>query len=109
MARYVQVQPTVAALVGWVMDRISNDELKKKRITDRRLAAINPMRPLYEYLARELLLFLKAEREHTNKLQARNNGLQAQIDMLMLEYCPEEMTPEQKETWAKHQVPADEF
>lgn len=29
--------------------------------------------------------------------------LQATIDRLMLEYCPEEMTQEQKDNWAKHQ------
>ena len=32
---------------------------------------------------------------------------QAQIDELMLEFCPERMTETQKENWAKHQVPAD--
>ena len=31
---------------------------------------------------------------------------QAEIDRLMLEFCPEEMTQEQKETWASHQKPA---
>ena len=34
------------------------------------------------------------------------NALQAKIDHLMLEYCPEEMTPEQIENWRKHQHPA---
>ena len=29
--------------------------------------------------------------------------LQAQIDRLMLEYCPDEMTSEQLATWAAHQ------
>ena len=29
---------------------------------------------------------------------------QAKIDALMLEYCPEEMTPEQMEEWAAHQA-----
>lgn len=36
-----------------------------------------------------------------NSLVAHN---QAKIDSLMLEYCPEEMTGEQKATWAKHQA-----
>ena len=31
---------------------------------------------------------------------------QALIDRLMLEYCPDEMTPEQLTEWAKHQRPA---
>ena len=30
-------------------------------------------------------------------------ALQARIDALMLEYCPDEMTPEQVANWAKHQ------
>lgn len=29
---------------------------------------------------------------------------QATIDMLMLEYCPDEMTEEQVEEWKKHQI-----
>jgi hypothetical protein len=28
---------------------------------------------------------------------------QARIDALMLEYCPDEMTPEQVEEWGRHQ------
>ncbi len=34
--------------------------------------------------------------------------LEARIDELMLEYCPDEMTEEQKQNWAKHQAPAME-
>lgn len=32
--------------------------------------------------------------------------MQARIDALMLEYCPDEMSEEQKRNWAAHQVPA---
>ena len=32
--------------------------------------------------------------------------LQAKIDALMLEFCPEEMTQEQVDNWMKHQVKA---
>jgi hypothetical protein len=31
------------------------------------------------------------------------NAMQCHIDQLMLEYCPDEMTPSQKETWANAQ------
>lgn len=31
--------------------------------------------------------------------------LQAKIDALMMEYCPEEMTPEQLAVWGRHQRP----
>lgn len=33
------------------------------------------------------------------------NALQARIDALMLEYCPNDMSVEQREEWARHQVP----
>jgi hypothetical protein len=31
------------------------------------------------------------------------DGLQAKIDSLMLEYCPDEMSKSQVEEWAMHQ------
>lgn len=37
------------------------------------------------------------------KLIAKNASLQAKIDSLMLEYCPNDMTEEQLTNWAKHQ------
>jgi hypothetical protein len=39
----------------------------------------------------------------TVTLAADYDALQAKIDMLMLEYCPEEMTAEQKRVWADNQ------
>ena len=38
------------------------------------------------------------------RLTLLNKKLQAKIDSLMLEYCPNKMAQEQKENWAKHQV-----
>ena len=38
------------------------------------------------------------------ELCAENEHLQAKIDALMLEYCPDEMTEEQMDNWGKHQV-----
>jgi len=35
--------------------------------------------------------------------KAAYNAQQAEIDRLMLEFCPSEMTAEQMETWKKHQ------
>lgn len=35
------------------------------------------------------------------------DAIQARLDEVMLEYCPDEMTCEQKANWAKHQAPAD--
>jgi len=38
--------------------------------------------------------------------QRRIDALQYKIDTLMLEYCPDEMTVDQKLDWASHQRPA---
>lgn len=35
-------------------------------------------------------------------------SLQCKIDALMLEYCPDEMTEEQKVEWARHQRPVSD-
>lgn len=32
-------------------------------------------------------------------------AIQAELDRLMLEYCPEQMTAEQLKNWAEHQAP----
>lgn len=38
------------------------------------------------------------------QLSKEKCALQAKIDSLMLEFCPEEMTPEQIERWGENQV-----
>ena len=44
------------------------------------------------------------------QLERELAAVQARLDALMLEYCPEDMTDEQKANWAANQwaVPADE-
>lgn len=42
----------------------------------------------------------------SDKIKAMD-GLQYQIDELMFEYCPSEMSKEQLDNWAKHQRPVD--
>lgn len=37
-------------------------------------------------------------------LARKCDELQAKIDSLMLEFCPDEMTPEQKARWERNQV-----
>lgn len=37
-------------------------------------------------------------------MEREANSKQAEIDRLMLEYCPDEMTEVQKERWAAHQI-----
>ena len=38
------------------------------------------------------------------ELQAKLDAKQFEIDSLMLEYCPDEMTKEQMDSWGKYQV-----
>jgi len=55
--------------------------------------------------ARRIIYALDHERSAVSETGAQNDcaALQAKIDRLMLEYCPDEMTPEQIENWGKHQ------
>lgn len=41
---------------------------------------------------------------HAEQLEREVGARQAEIDRLMLEYCPAEMTPEQIDNWKKHQT-----
>lgn len=41
-------------------------------------------------------------------LRAQIAAAQAELDALMLEHCPELMTPEQLAEWGRHQRPVDE-
>jgi hypothetical protein len=38
------------------------------------------------------------------RARAERDSLQAWVDALMMEHCPNEMTPEQVSEWSKHQV-----
>lgn len=54
-----------------------------------------------EYVER----LLADHEEEKSKLRRTIAARQAQIDRLMFEYCPDEMTEEQKQRWAQHQTP----
>jgi hypothetical protein len=50
-----------------------------------------------------------AESEISNRAHvAELKSADAKIDALMLEYCPDEMTQEQRDRWAAHQVTASD-
>lgn len=53
---------------------------------------------------------LRAERAEVRvaELERAVARVRARIDALMLEYCPDEMTPEQVAEWARHQRPVSE-
>ncbi len=44
-----------------------------------------------------------------DRLRERIGEAQADIDALMLEYCPDEMTEAQKAEWRRNQVMVDSF
>lgn len=59
-----------------------------------------------EALREELRASRQAERaawRYEPELEAERDELQAKVDALMFEYCPDEMTPEQKDNWARSQ------
>jgi hypothetical protein len=49
---------------------------------------------------------VKAALTRIKDLEGQLAHKQWQIDILMLEYCPGEMTQDQIDNWAKHQIPA---
>ena len=58
-----------------------------------------------KHLTPDEFRFLAFAREIESEVSA---SMQARIDELMLEYCPDEMTEHQKTTWAEHQRPINE-
>ena len=52
----------------------------------------------------EAMKTIKFQNEYITQLSKEKCTLQAKIDALMLEHCPEEMTKEQIERWKENQV-----
>ena len=52
-------------------------------------------------------MYVKELIDELNTKTKQIEDLQAKIDLLMLEYCPDEMTKELIEDWEKHQVKSD--
>lgn len=110
---------------GWHMGRNSLDKIIEKIVADRDqwreraekaeadASLLRNDRDNLQKLAtsrREWAEKAEAELEswvHTNRIDELQRELahkQAIIDRLMLEFCPDEMTPEQMANWEKHQV-----
>lgn len=51
----------------------------------------------------EMYAYKEAAALAIEQLEREAHAKQAHIDRLMLEYCPDEMTPEQVEEWGRHQ------
>ena len=56
----------------------------------------------------ELAELIQRLAEGNDMLNKKNKSLQAKIDALMIEYCPEEMTTAQRDEWARNQVATEE-
>lgn len=52
----------------------------------------------------EVMNTIKFQNEYIMQLSKEKCALQAKIDSLMLEFCPEEMTQEQIERWGENQI-----
>lgn len=50
---------------------------------------------------------LATEFNKCRELKEQLGAKQAEIDRLMLEFCPQEMTEQQLETWKRNQMPID--
>lgn len=61
----------------------------------------------FEYWFNGATYRAKYDKAHPVYLAAKEawDAQQAEIDRLMLEYCPEEMTPAQVEEWGRNQKP----
>ena len=63
---------------------------------------------LGQIISRELKEEIERRYNTYVELERQLDAKQAEVDALMLEYCPSEMSQEQLENWAAHQRPAKE-
>lgn len=90
-----------AIRIGIKNDEIDNlDDKLSEWIDSYNIAAAD----VYELENSGLSIDWKADKQD---LKDEIASLQAKIDELMLEYCPEDMTEEQLEAWGKAQVPVE--
>jgi len=89
----------------WVMTQYLEDETNKP-------AHCSVVAKLeYDILEAELAACSAAfdrQQEQLDRNADKIDSKQAQIDRLMMEYCPEEMTSEQTAEWTRHQQPVKE-
>lgn len=63
---------------------------------------------LGQIISRELKEEIERRYNTYAELERQLAAKQAEVDALMLEYCPNEMSQEQLDNWAAHQRPAKE-
>lgn len=85
-----------------IVDRLQHVYVSTSEIISVFKEASNELDKVTNELVQSLRYSLDIAEEY--KSIAESN--QSKIDELMLEYCPDEMTAEQLEEWAKHQQPS---
>jgi hypothetical protein len=63
----------------------------------------------YASLLREVASEIERLAQQVDTWRQATRAKQAQIDRLMLEFCPGEMTDEQRQEWARNQAPGAFF
>ncbi len=81
---------------------VSSEEDAKLIIATNGLDNLNDVLEMSGVVSNDL--FVEMQKNHIKFVEK----LVAQLDALMLEYCPDEMTPEQIEEWGKNQKPVEE-
>lgn len=101
---YKQVQelstPELAASQSTPAEGLTDEEIAYAILIDG-VSFATPLREIAFLQARAIIFAHEAKKEksHTNEIAA----LQSKIDALMLEFCPDEMTPKQYDKWGKSQ------
>ena len=98
-AQTQQLRERIAGIVRPAIEHMATDTRRCIDARNRLNAAFHGEGAVIDDLERIVMLACRSI--------GREQALQAKIDALMLEYCPDEMTPEQRANWAAHQRPVD--
>ncbi len=94
----IEIKPVYQIKVMNAWCDVDKDTLEKKLF-------LTATRILYPSAAYEALSGKYHELKAKSEIDARTiEAMQYKLDELMFEYCPDEMTPEQIENYAAHQV-----
>lgn len=82
----------------------AHEKLDEERKTEYFNIIANGMESVHD---NNTMRLLNQEKHRALIAERERDALQAKLDAVMLEYCPEDMTPEQMAEWARHQKPCD--
>lgn len=69
---------------------------------------MNKFKSFEEWKKSRIAMIMDGDRQRMPPDKAAWDYQQAIIDEIMLEYCPDEMTPQQIEEWGRNQRPVDD-